>query len=361
MNDQYDNRLITLKVGDFGRGDTSIQVTGLRPGQFYSIRVIASNAANFSTLGPLIRLRTLSSHPKLNGILLANDDNNIRHDGVNEAATIRVTPAHSEPAIAQPMIREHSGGHNQTKRASTGRRNSPVVLNTDSAQVNYAQIEDSTLEESSIDTLTERLDSLRVEQQELENQILEEEVDFKNSVADLSRERDQLKQILKEREEASSELRKQGNLISKQQKSAQSRKAQKERILNAKKAERQKTKEETMRWNQDIVDMRRDIQDMSLEQSEISSTKDRDIFNVRKVIVEDQAVIRSLEEEIRATGSQIKSLEKDRERMSDGGEEEIKLATQDKEEDQAWDSHVQSIQLHLSSLWQTLKQVGHLP
>ena len=347
-----------VKVGEFGRGDTSIQVTGLRPGQFYSIRVIASNAANFSTLGPLIQLRTLVSYTKPRAALTPDGEDTAMDSERHEAAVIRVSPAHFEPVTAQSMVREHSGSNTQPKRPLSGPRTSQATSSAESTQIHLTRNGEAAPEEVSIDHLTERLDSLRLEQQELERQILEEEVDSKNSLADLTRERDHLKQILREREEASSELRKQGNLISKQQKSAQSRKAQKERLLNSKKAERQKTKEEISRWNQEIIVMRQNVKDMSREQSEIMATKDDIISDVRSAILEDQAAIKSLEEEIRATGSQIKAMEKDRERMSDGGEEETMLAAQEKEGDQAWETHAQSLQLQLNTLWQTLKQVG---
>lgn len=345
-------------MGDFGRGDTSIQIIGLRPGQFYSIRVIASNAANFCTLGPLIRLRTLPSHIKADGTLSVHNGNTMLQDELNEAASIRISPAHFEPAAAQPMVRELSGGHSQPKRASSGRRHSPVTPSLENAQINVPGDDGSMREENSVDHLTEKLDSLRLEQQELDRQILEEEVDFKSSLADLSMERDLLKQTLKEKEEASNELRRQGNLISKQQKTAQSRKAQKERLLNVKKAERKKVKEEILKWNQEIIDIRQELEDMSQEQSDIVVNKEGDISDVRAAIAKEHLIIRKLEDEIHSTGSSIKALEKDHEKMSNGGEEDMKLAEQEKDGDQAWESHVQSLQLHLASLWQTLKQVG---
>ena len=347
-------------MGEFGRGDTSIQVTGLKPGQFYSIRVIASNAANFSTLGPLIRLRTLSSPMKTNPTPTTDNEKSAIDNERNEAATIRTSPAQFEPAATQQMTREHSGGLGQPKRAVSGRRNSPATPGAENALVytTIAENREATPEENSIDYLTERLDSLRREQQELDTQILEEELDSKDSIADLIKERDHLKQTLKEREEASNELRKQGNFISKQQKSAQSRKAQKERLLNAKKAERQKTKEEITKWNREIADMRQDIEDMSREQTEIVSNSEREMSDVRTAIAEDHAIIKSLEEDIRATGSQIKAMEKDREKLSDGGDEDLLLAVQEKEDDQAWETHAQSIQLHLGTLWQMLQQVS---
>jgi DNA repair exonuclease SbcCD ATPase subunit len=347
-------------VGEFSRGDTSIQVTGLKPGQFYSLRVIASNAASFSTLGPLIHLRTLPLHTKGNGAPITFHERAVADGEHMEAAGIRISSTHPEPTTSQPMTREHSGGHGQPRRAGSGRRNSPASLGAENVLAHTTATDgaEACSEDNSIEHLTARLDSLRHEQQELDKQILEEELDFKDSIANLLRERDQLKQTLKEREDASNELKKQGNLTFKQQKTAQNRKAQKERLLNERNAERKKTKEEISKWNQEIIDMRQDVEDMSREQANVTSSKDRAMADVRTAVAEDQAVIKTLEEDIRATGSRIKALQEDRERVFDGGEEESMLATQEKEDDQAWEAHAQSIQVHINTLIATLRQVS---
>lgn len=345
-------------MGEFGKGDTSIQVTGLKPGQFYSVRVIASNAANFSTLGPLIRLRTLCLPNQANGALTANSENSIADARHDEAASIRISAVPAEPAVVPPMPRESSGGHVQPRRASSGRRNSPVTPGeSPSTQKQNHEIQDHVPEDDDIDCLTERLDTLRHEQEDLDRQIHADEDDLRSSLADLTKERDHLKQTLREREEASNELRRQGNLLNKQQKAAQSRKAQKERLLNAKKAERRKTKEEIVRWSEEIRGMRQELKDISNEQADIATNKDHEIGEIQTAISEDLAVVKSLEEEIRATGFQIKAMEKERELMSDGGDEEAALVAQEKQDDQSWDVHAHSIRVHVNNLWQTLIQV----
>ena len=355
--------LTAFAVGEFGRGDTSIQVTGLKPGHFYNIRVIASNAANFSTLGPLMRLRTLpATSMTVDGAPAESNEGLITEPNHNEAATIHTSSAHIEPAVAQQMIRENSGGVGQSKRPISGRRSVPATSGNEHFP-SYAAVEgdeERFTGDERLETLTKKLDSLRQEQQELDRQILEEEEETKRATADLARERDRLKQTLKEKEEGNAELKRQGNLLNKQQKTAQSRKAQKERLLNAKKAERQKMKDETSRWDREVTDIRRELEEITREKAEAIANKDRDILNIRTSIAEDQTVIKSLEEDIRATGSQIKALEKDREKLSDGGDEEQSLAAREKQEDQAWEVHAQGIQLHLTGLWQTLQQVSVL-
>lgn len=348
-------------VGEFSRGDTSIQVTGLKPGHFYNIRVIASNAANFSTLGPLMRLRTLpATSTTANGSPAETNERLLADLEHNEAAAIHTSSPQVELAAAQQMIRENSGGVGHTKRPLSGRRSVPATSSNEQSALYAAvdEVDDRLAGDECLESLTKKLDSLRQEQQDLDRQIEEEEEETKRASVDLARERDRLKQTLKEKEEASAELKRQGNLLNKQQKTAQSRKAQKERLLNAKKAERQKMRDEISRWDREVIDMRREIEEITQEKAEVVSSKDRDVLDIRRSITEDQTAIKSLEEDIRATGSHIKALEKDREKLSDGGDEEQSLAAREKQEDQAWEVHAQSIQLHLSGLWQTLEQVS---
>lgn len=270
------------------------------------------------------------------------------------------SPAHPDLTTSQPMAREHGSGQGQPRQAGCGRRNSPASPNAENMldpSVATDQVE-TTPEDDSIERLTARLDTLRREQSELDKQVLEEEVDFKHSIANLTIERDQLKQTSKEREEASIELKKQANLTHKRQKSALSKKAQKERLLNEKKAEKQKTKEEILRWKQEIVEMRQDVEDMSREQADVLSSKDQVIADVRTAMAEDQAVIRSLEEEIRATGSKIKAMQEHREKISDSLEEDLVLAAQERQGDREWEAHVQSLDVYIRSLITTLRQVS---
>lgn len=346
-------------VGEFGRGDTSITISGLKSRHFYSVRVVASNAANFSTLGPLMRLRTLPvKSMNENGVAVGNDEGTAAAKDQHEAAAVHTSSARFEPPSLQQMAKESSGGVVQARRVGSGRRSLLMTSDRSPSGTEVEQQDEQPAENDCLQNLTKKLDSLRQEQQELDKQILEEEEEGRKVTSELIKERDRLRQTLKEREEGNAELKRHGNILNKQQKTAQSRKAQKERLLNAKKAERQKLIDEASQWDQEIINMRQEVAEMNQEKAEVATENDRQISDIRRHIAEDQSVIRSLEEEIRSTGSQLKMLEKDREKLSDGGEEEQTLAAREKQEDQVWEAHAQGIQLHLSALWQTLQQVG---
>lgn len=211
--------------------------------------------------------------------------------------------------------------------------------------------------EETIQRLTEKLDSLRREQQEIDKLISEEEQESKKSMAELVKERDRLRQILKEKEEASSELRKHGNYLDKLNRTAQSKKAAKEKTLQQKKAERQKIKDDIARWDREIIDMQRDADAMAKETAGVVADKVNEVAEIRKGIAEDQVVIKSLEEDIRVKGIQIKAMEKERETPGGDRDEEEEHARAEREKDEVWEAKAQATQAHLSALWHTLQQV----
>ena len=364
----FSNMLITIYlVGEFSRGDTSIQITGLKPGHYYNVRVIATNVANFSSLGPLIRLRTAPMEPaRTNGAPLQGDIARDSSPVQSEPASIRANPSHFEQlsiAASPHMRREPSVGHSQVRRTACGRRNSPAA-STNEQGIKHTNRASSSDEDESGDTirrLTETLDSLRYDQQEIDKLISEEELESKKSMVELVKERDRLRQFLKEKEEASSELRKHGNHLDKLNRTAQSKKAAKEKTLDQKKAERQKMKNDVARWDREIIEMQRDAEEMVKERAAVVMSKDNEVTEIRKGIGEDQFLIKSLEEDIRVKGIHIKTMEKEIETPESDENEEQGHVRAEKEKDEAWEAKSQEAQAHLSTLWHNLQQVSRAP
>ena len=343
---------MALQVGEFSRGDTSIQVTGLKPGNYYNIRVLATNPAKFTSLGPLIRLRTIPS-PKSSTHASSNPGDST---GDTEPAAVHATSTPFEAALPSPTARDLNGAQHQTKRTVSGRRNSPATSGEQSnGQVIQTEGSDEDESPEAILRLTEKLNSLRNEVQRIDRETYEEEQDSKRYLAELTKERDSLKQVLKEKEEASSELRRHGNYLDKLNRTAQSKKAAKEKQLQQKKADRQKLRDDIARWDRETIEMKQDIEEMEREKADIIAAKDKEVAEIRKGIAEDVAVIKSLEEEIRIKGVQIKSMEKDREKLSNAGSEDHERSRSEKENDQEWETKFLAIQGQLGSLWQAVQ------
>ena len=346
--------ILLMLVGEFNKDDTSVQITGLRTGNYYSIRVLATNAANFTTPSSIIRLRTIPPSPRGDGENVTLPESSAQ----NEPAVVYATSTPFQASLPSPATKEQGGGQHQTKRVTSGRRNSPAVPGGEQSFVQSVPTGSSDEDESpeTIQRLTERLNFLRAEKERVDREIAEEEEDSRRNIVELTKERDRLKQEYKEREEASSELRRHGNHLDKVNRTAQSRKAAKEKQLQQKKAERQKLRDDIARYERETIEMRRNTEAMRKEKEEILATKDRDVAEIRKGIAEDLAAIKLLEEEIRVKGAQIKVMEKEQERMSAGTSGGQEQNNTERESDQAWEARMQIQQAHLGSLWQSLQQ-----
>ncbi|KAL8705457.1 MAG: hypothetical protein Q9201_001438 [Fulgogasparrea decipioides] len=352
-----------IKVGEFGHKDTSIQVTGLKPGHYYNIRVIATNSANFSTLGPLIRLRTVPAINK-DGDHFGNlgDDNVEEPADECEAAGIRAGPSQIDSAAHAPssqMIKDVSTAQTSSRKVVSGRRASPAISGTEppsllSSRATSVDEDDS---EEAIQRLTEQLDRLRHEQHDTDKQVDDEDQEHGASIADLTRDRDQLRQALKEKEDLTAELRKHGAQLEKMNRTAQSRKATKERILHQKQAELQKIKDDIDRWDTEIVLMCQQVDRMAREKERITAAKDADIAKIRDHINKDHGLIKELEDEIRTRGIQIKSMEKDREHLESHEDFEQHTTSEATSSDHVWEIKAQTIDSQLKTIWQTLQQV----
>ena len=116
--------------------------------------------------------------------------------------------------------------------------------------------------------------------------------------------------------------------------------------------------EDIARWETEITVTQQDTQYMLDQTAEVSRNKDQDVLRMRKTVEEEQATVKALEEDVRARGVEIKTMEKEREQLSDGGEDVQQLAKQDMEDDRAWDLQTNARQEELTKLWQTNQQVG---
>jgi chromosome segregation ATPase len=276
---------------------------------------------------------------------------------------------HVEPAslaITTPaMARELSGGHSHLKRLGNVRRNSPASAGLDqtpslpSRAVDGNDSDDLQGAEQTVRQLTETLEGLRQENEQVERQIGEEDAEYEASRANFMKERDHLKHALKEREEASSELRKQVAQLDRANRAAQSKKAAKEKVLHQKEGERRKMKHDILRWDREIVDVGRELQEMGEEKTEIAEAKDQKTIDIRRDIRECQDSMKLMEEEIRIKGVHIKELEEERKKIGgvEDAEENRVSERIEKDHDLQWDMKLRGLQARYTTLWNALQQV----
>ena len=325
--------------------------------------MITTNAANFSTFGPLIRLRT-STLPQvsINGATVSGQGLHYPETDENEPASIRALPSHFDAthlSTLHQVVRESNGSLPSSRRTISSRHNSPPNPSVENQSELAFRIEnvDEMEVEGNMKDLTERLEFSRREQQEVEKQSLDEEQDSKRVMTDLIMERDALRQMLKEKEDASSELRRHGNYLDKLNRTAQSKKAAKEKLLHQKVAERKRMKDEIERWDGEIAEMGRETDEVASARAEITAAKNHEVAQVRQAISEDHVLIKSLEEEIRIQGIQIKEIEKQKQMLGSIPYDEQVQKRAVKENQNVWEAKTKATQAQIEALWQTLKQV----
>ena len=340
-----------VKIGEFRQGDTSIEILGLTPGNCYSIRVIAFNLAGHSASAPTIRVQT--------GLGISSTQDASVSGESSEPASIRTTSSRIESSELHSAVKDGNGIPNLVSRSVIDPKNSGSVLINDQSGALESPLVAGVENESPehIRELIQKLESLKAQKEEVEKQIEEDDMDSRTQIADLAKEKERLKQAYKEKEEASAELRKHGNHLDKLNRSAQSRKAAKEKQLQQKKAERQRVKDDIARWDREIVEMRNDIENMAHEKTHVLVEKEFFVAGKRKALADDQAAIKTLEEDIRVKGIQIKALEQTREEMNIdcGADEELDRIRVAKEKDEAWEYRYQNMQAELAHRRQELQ------
>ncbi len=344
-------------MGESSRLETAITVTGLKPGHFYNIRVIAVGPNNFQALSSLIRLRTygrdgrpLQDHGRsLSSVSTDEDTGDESPEGrrTNEAGVEAI--ASSEPP--QSVAREPSGGNQSQRRNTIGRKHSPSTASALALdQALRAEIATNFSDES-MHQLTEKFEAIRKETDELTSQMLRDLEEFRFQMLELTTERDEKKQLLKEKEEASEKLKKEVNYSERANRQAQNRKSQKEKTLREKQAEKVKMHDDLARWKKEIESMKAERTTWEKEKENLEQMKVVKSRELRESIKRLQDSLNGLEEEIHLKGSQIVQLEEQRKNLpgvQDDDDSRLR-DIKDKQEDIDWDATERSLGMQLAS------------
>ena len=209
----------------------------------------------------------------------------------------------------------------------------------------------------SVEKLKLQLEQLRQEQHEVERQTKHEDQESQSSLAHLAAEKLNLERLLREREESSMKLKKQGNALDKANRAAQSKRAAKEKILAQKKADKQRVLADMEKWDEEMAEMEKSTMTMQEGMEVIEQTKNQNIAHIKKSAEEDQHAIRVLEEEIRVKGIQVKELEDQRAKAHGETEEEREAASAEKTKRGEWEAKAQEKQAQTQAMQQQVRQL----
>jgi myosin heavy subunit len=362
-------------VGESSRSETAITVSGLNPGHFYGVRVIASAANNYQTASSVIRLKTLDkdgasgevnkataalvrssslhAHNTTSAVEARGDHHGSRAHGL----LLDHTPA----AISTGKERSSASQHG--RRPTTNQRAHPLHPAAPSSTGSIPRHGEpqipASVSDLSIEQLTEKLDAIRRDIEDTQLQKVKEEEEYQSTKTALSQERDRLKQLLKEKEDASAELKREVASLERQNRVAQSSKTAKEKLLRQKQDERKKLQVDIERWDREAEGYRKDIERMKKQKRKIVENTDKEAMVVRQRIGQWQSSIREMEEDIRRKGAYIKEVEDKRRKLrAEVSEAEAKGQVRPaKEPDARWDTKLRDLQAVYTKTLNALQHV----
>jgi DNA repair exonuclease SbcCD ATPase subunit len=368
-------QLLTRIVGDSSRLETAITVTGLKPDHLYNIRVVAANAHNFQAPSRLIRLRTEGrKRPRAGstaGASILGDDHDLSGspggESGDESPGILAHGTYLEPPLQSPLTpgtnREHNG-HNQGQRHRLNKKTSlantaiePVSQQNYTSQADHIKDQDDSNE--TIQHLTEILEIFRRETVEVETQLSQAEEEYEATRAGLIDERDRLRHAHKEKEDTSAELRKEVASLDRANRSAQSKKSAKEKQLHQKQGERQKMERDTLRWQDEIAEIQEQLDRLEKEKAGAAECTEKRIQEIQQECLTRQQSVKTVEEDVRLKGIQIKELEEERRKLRGGEDDEAgrERERQEKEKDMQWDQRNRQLLEKYKAEWNVLQQV----
>ncbi|KAI9761330.1 MAG: hypothetical protein M4579_001120 [Chaenotheca gracillima] len=365
-----------VNVGESSRTETGITVTGLKPDHFYAVRVIAVNTNNFLAGSSTLRLKT---YPQSEGLsatgppfAILKDDDEVGISGSRlkraDSGGVRLhsstVEASASNPVHPPITREHSGSFAQGRKVAVGRKGSPahpIVDPTTSSQdrPNDESFSNDHETTQTLRHLTEKLEGIRRETIEVQHSIWKEEEEFNVQRDALIQERDRIKHAVKEKDEASADLKKEAHNLDRQNRNAQSQKSTKLKELQQKQNQRQQMQDDIEKWNRENGEMRERRNKMG---EEISTGRDQTTERVsatRARIDDDQSAIKTLEEEIRVKGALIKEAEEARKR-SEGYEDDPANKERERSEDEGevkWEQRQRELQTMHAKASQELQKV----
>ncbi|RKF84085.1 putative fibronectin type iii domain-containing protein [Golovinomyces cichoracearum] len=359
-----------LNVGETSRLETAITVTGLRPVHYYNIRIISVGSNNFQAGSLVIRLQTYGKNGR--PIL----DNNEEHSELNFQGTDSNSGdntyhnSHGVCVEATALPECLSNSHREITTSVSGVKNSSQRRNaggatsarkhshsTTSAETTPSSMRAILESKETAQKLTEELDSINREREKIAAETVKEAEDFKILFAELCNDRDEKKNMLKEREEASEKLKKEVYHAERLNRHAQTRKSQKEKLLKEKIAERSKIREDIKRWRKEIEDMKVERGHWRGEREKAEKNDQIKVADLNEEIKRCQATLNSFEEEIRVKGSQINQLEKNGKSLP-GNKNDEETRLRDEQEDLEWDITEKTLTAELNSKSQQLRDIG---
>lgn len=296
-------------VGDSPGNETAITVTGLRPNHFYNLRVVSVGPNNFRAGSPFIRLRTFGKdgRPQLGGSRLPTsfvDPDHARFESGDDDNRPD-KPISSLPMVEAAPVLESSAAVLGQRRNTLNRRNSPSVASSEQPQMKLAPSADSEL---SLTQLNEKFEGIRKEIDDTLALYAKDEADSQHQEEELKRDKDRKRQVLKEKEEQTAQLKTMMRITMEQMRAAEKERARKEQQLKDRETKRAKVRDSITKFENEVEKMKRGRQDFQVHKTELAANRDCDVRKLDEDNAELQANCIKLEAELRDKGKLLQDL-----------------------------------------------------
>ncbi|CAG8169213.1 unnamed protein product [Penicillium nalgiovense] len=336
-----------VKVGESKRAETAVEISNLLPGSIYHICVLSVSAANFQTPSAILHVRTKS-------LPLSEAQQNGNAGGPIVRASIPRSTVGLPTPSAPIMSREHSAGQLPGKRPSAGRKISPATVTTDVSHGSFEEtlkIRAKTAKDETLEQLADRLKSLQHENENVEKQGTEEEEEHIALLRDLEKQRSELRKRVREKDEASGDLKKHVYKLESVNRTVQGEKSKRMRLLQQKEAERKKRKNDILRWQEKISRMNSDAIQAKEDKARIEEEARARADEVRAKIAKEQAEMKTIDDEIQDKGGRVKKLEEERMGLQEGDSEDGKeLDRIDNERARQWEHKLGNLHARYATL-----------
>ncbi|TKX24376.1 fibronectin type III domain-containing protein 1 [Elsinoe australis] len=322
---RYEVQVNGITRGKVSQLENSLVISNLTPDHNYVFRIIAINSHDFKATSEPIRLRTkpASSNDFYGSAQAATDS--------KDSATVPPGPIIRpfktlpdtlvSPISAPPMARETSNGPSAIKRTFVARRPSPATFIPD-VHVNSADdFLTSPGLEATQQQLTERLEEIGKEIAEAERQVVEEEQEAEQGKVEQVKERDELRAALREKENASKDLRKKVSAAERENTAVQSRKTAQDRQLQQKISEKQKVKDDTERWIREAKEMHTYVEDCATQKKDFLADLEQQKQELQQKINDESQAMRQLEDEVKEKSQDVKKLEREKSNSPSSGDD----------------------------------------
>ncbi|KAF4553382.1 Hypothetical protein D9617_7g031090 [Elsinoe fawcettii] len=346
---RYEVQVNGVTKGKVSQSDTSLVISNLLPDHSYVFRIVAINSHDFKAASDPIRIRTKAA--STNDFYANAQNAGDQKDGINVPPgpiirPIKVVDNLTSPLSAPPMAREISNGPAAMKRVIVPRRASPAAFIPEFHS--STSFDDELLSpglEATQQQLTERLEEIGKEIAEAERQILEEDQEAEQAKVEQVKERDELRAALKEKENASKDLRKKVSAAERENTAVQNKKAVQDRQLQQKISEKRKVKDDTERWIRESKEMHEYVDECATKKTDYLADIERQKEELRQKLEEEAHAFRQLEDEVKEKSQDVKKLEREKSNSPASGDDpHHDFQREDDEEDRQFEDYMQRME-----------------